>query len=151
MTNAFDTTRIVHAVDFFFDALAWTRSFHRKPHVATTHGGFFHTQRNALLKRVGLNSGTRLSARQHDGVACCGANDFALFSPLPGARCRLIEIGVDLSRFGDAASAVQQVFQDLVSPPSLRGDAIRLAQQHDWSIASTAYDDLYRDALWPSV
>src|SRR5271168_3491939 len=29
----------VHAVDFFFDFLAWTRIFHGKPLVATTHGG----------------------------------------------------------------------------------------------------------------
>ncbi len=32
-----------HAVDFFFDALAWGKLFHGRPMVATTHGGFFHT------------------------------------------------------------------------------------------------------------
>jgi alpha-1,3-mannosyltransferase len=40
----------IHAIDFFFDFLAWTRIFHGKPLVATTHGGFFHTQAHARLK-----------------------------------------------------------------------------------------------------
>jgi alpha-1,3-mannosyltransferase len=40
----------VHGIDFFYDALAWTRPFHRKPMIGTTHGGCFHTRNHAALK-----------------------------------------------------------------------------------------------------
>src|SRR4051812_40420428 len=49
----------VHAIDFFFDALAWGRLLHRKPMVVTTHGGFFHTKNYAALKKVWFQTMTR--------------------------------------------------------------------------------------------
>lgn len=49
----------VHAVDFFFDYLAATWPLHGKPMVATTHGGFFHTDRRARFKRLWFNIVTR--------------------------------------------------------------------------------------------
>src|ERR1700712_2218982 len=42
----------VHAVDFFFDALAWGKALHHRPMIATTHGGFFHTKKYAAVKAV---------------------------------------------------------------------------------------------------
>src|SRR5262249_783751 len=30
----------VHAIDFFFDYLAWTKPLHRKKLIVSTHGGF---------------------------------------------------------------------------------------------------------------
>jgi alpha-1,3-mannosyltransferase len=94
----------VHAVDFFFDAIALAKPFHRRKLVATTHGGFFHTNRNLALKKVWLNSMTRLSASLYDGIACCSQNDLALFQDIAPGKVRLIENGVDLSKFEGASS-----------------------------------------------
>lgn len=94
----------VHAVDFFYDALALSRFWHRKTLVATTHGGFFHTARFARLKQVWFNSLTRLSSSQYSGIACCSQSDFDLFRKIAPRRTELIENGVDLEKFGEAAS-----------------------------------------------
>lgn len=96
----------VHAVDFFFDALAIAKPFHRKKLVATTHGGFFHTEQNAGLKKLWLRAITRQTSRMYDGIACCSKNDLAIFEPLAPSKVRLIENGVDLSKFNAASSAV---------------------------------------------
>lgn len=98
----------VHAVDFFFDALAMARPFHRRKLVATTHGGFFHTSRHLALKKIWLNSMTRMSASLYDGIACCSQNDLALFQGIAPGKARLIENGVDLSKFREAASPVPE-------------------------------------------
>lgn len=94
----------VHAVDFFFDALALAKPFHRRKLVATTHGGFFHTEQSVGFKKVWLNSMTRLSSRFYDGIACCSNNDLEMFRKLAPSRARLIENGVDLSKFHDASA-----------------------------------------------
>jgi alpha-1,3-mannosyltransferase len=94
----------VHAVDFFFDALALTRPFHRKNLVATTHGGFFHTEAFQGLKKLWLNGVTRLSASQFSGIACCSDNDLSLFRSIAPSKVRLIENGVNLDKFQGAAS-----------------------------------------------
>ncbi|NVK33875.1 MAG: glycosyltransferase family 4 protein [Rhodobacteraceae bacterium] len=98
----------VHAVDFFFDALAATRIFHRKTIVATTHGGFFHTAAHSRLKRVWFNTLTRVSANQYAGLACCSQSDFDLFHQIAPSKCRLIENGVDLAKFADSAATTPQ-------------------------------------------
>src|SRR5439155_12563194 len=59
----------VHGVDFFFDYLAWTKPLHRRRLVASTHGGFFHTQYAARLKQFYFFTMTRLSLRWYDGIA----------------------------------------------------------------------------------
>jgi alpha-1,3-mannosyltransferase len=94
----------VHAVDFFFDALALTRPFHRRNLVATTHGGFFHTEAFQGLKKLWLNGVTRLSASQYSGIACCSDNDFSLFQSIAPSKVHLIENGVNLSKFQGVAS-----------------------------------------------
>ena len=94
----------VHAVDFFFDALAWSSPFHRKPLVATTHGGFFHTQALQGVKKIWMNSVTRLSASRYRGIACCSDSDLAMFRKITPSKARLIENGVNLDKFQDAAS-----------------------------------------------
>jgi len=95
----------VHAIDFFFDALAMTKLFHRKPLVATTHGGFFHTKDFSRLKTLWFNGPTRFSARCYDAIAACGRGDFEAFSTICGSKAHLIENGVDLEKFAGASSA----------------------------------------------
>ncbi len=96
----------VHAIDFFFDFLAWTRPFHRKPMIATTHGGFFHTEKFGSIKSLWFNTLTRLSARAYRRVVGCSAQDARTFGKIAGSRVTLIDNGVDTEKFADAASPV---------------------------------------------
>lgn len=64
----------------------------------------FHTARFARLKQVWFNSLTRLSSSQYSGIACCSQSDFDLFRKIAPRRTELIENGVDLEKFGEAAS-----------------------------------------------
>lgn len=94
----------VHAIDFFFDALALGWLLHRKPLVATTHGGFFHTTDFAGLKKIWFNGPTRLSAQVYRGIAGCSTNDARMFERLAPGKVRVIENGVDLDKFAGASS-----------------------------------------------
>ncbi len=98
----------VHGIDFFYDALAWTRPFHRKPLIATTHGGFFHTQTYASLKKIWFQTATRASALAYDALVCCSQSDLDMFAPISGGKARLIENGVDVVKFSDLASVLPQ-------------------------------------------
>ncbi len=94
----------VHAVDFFFDWLSATRFIHRKPMVASTHGGFFHTAFASTLKRVWFNTITRWSASGYRRIVATSDNDGAVFRTIAGARVVVAENGVDIERFRDAAA-----------------------------------------------
>lgn len=96
----------VHAIDFFFDYLALTRPLHRKPMVATTHGGFFHTGAHAGIKRAWFSSVTRASARAYEAIVACSQTDAEQFRSVAGSRLRTIENGVDLAKFQGCASPV---------------------------------------------
>jgi len=94
----------VHAVDFFFDALAATRWLHRKPLIATTHGGFFHSPAYRRIKQVWFATLTRASAAGYRVLACCSRSDFERFRTIAPARARLIENGVDIGKLADAGA-----------------------------------------------
>lgn len=94
----------VHAVDFFFDALALSRFWHRKVLVATTHGGFFHTRKHAAIKTLWFNTLTRFSANLYSALACCSESDLEQFEKIAPRRVRLVENGVDIEKFRDASS-----------------------------------------------
>ena len=95
----------VHAIDFFFDFLALTKFAHRKPLVATTHGGIFHTQAQAGLKKLWFSTITRASARAYRAVVACSSEDYDMFRPIfAGDVLVLIENGVDIAKFADRAS-----------------------------------------------
>lgn len=85
----------VHGVDFFFDYLAWTKLFHRKKLVASTHGGFFHTG-----YRAGMKSITRLSSAFYAAIIAVSSSGEKLFSR--GMIC--IENGVAVAKYADAGS-----------------------------------------------
>ncbi len=94
----------VHAIDFFFDALAWGRFLHGKPMVVTTHGGFFHTTNYAAIKKIWFQTVTRLSARAYRKVIGCSVSDLKQFSQVAPTRSILIENGADIGKFADTAS-----------------------------------------------
>jgi alpha-1,3-mannosyltransferase len=93
----------VHAVDFFFDALAATRPFHGKPMVASTHGGFFHTDFARGPKKIYFRTATRASIQAYDAVCASGESDYALFSGISG-RVHRIGNGVESGKWADLAS-----------------------------------------------
>jgi alpha-1,3-mannosyltransferase len=97
----------VHAIDFFFDWLSLTRMFHRKPMVASTHGGFFHTAFASTLKRVWFQTITRFSALGYRRVIATSENDGAVFRRIAGDRVAVIENGAEIERFRDAASTTK--------------------------------------------
>ncbi len=94
----------VHAVDFFFDYFAATAPLHRKPMVATTHGGFFHTKAHAGLKKIWFDRITRLTARAYRTLVACSQADFDLFAPLRHPDLKIIENGVDVEKFAGAGA-----------------------------------------------
>lgn len=94
----------VHAIDFFFDYLAATSAIHRRPLVASTHGGFFHSGDFAGAKRVYFNTVTRLACRRYRAIIACSENDATLFAPVAAGRLATIENGVDVEKFEGASS-----------------------------------------------
>lgn len=99
----------VHGIDFFFDFLALTRHVHGKHLIASTHGGFFHSQFAPRLKRIYFNSVTRLSARAYRRVISTSANDGEIFSRIIAKhRLRVVENGVDIRKFDNVSSLLLQ-------------------------------------------
>jgi alpha-1,3-mannosyltransferase len=94
----------VHAIDFFFDFLGWTKPLHRKKLVVSTHGGFFHTSFAARLKRLYFATVTRASMVWYDGVAAVSLTDQTQFSGIRPRGLVCIENGVNTSKFLDASS-----------------------------------------------
>lgn len=94
----------VHAIDFFFDALALGRFLHGKPMIVTTHGGFFHTRKYATLKKLWFQTLTRMSARAYKRIVGCSVSDLEQFRKISPRTSILIENGVDIGKFADSAS-----------------------------------------------
>ncbi len=98
----------VHAVDFFWDAIALAKPFLRAPIVATTHGGFFHTRDFSRLKKLWFNGPTRLTANLFDRVVACSPSDARMFETIAPGRVTVIENGADLAKFAGASSPAPQ-------------------------------------------
>ena len=94
----------VHAIDFFFDALSLGWMLHRRPMVATTHGGFFHTTKFALIKKIWFQTLTRMSALGYAHIIGCSRSDTALFAKIAPGRTVTVENGADTAKFADCAS-----------------------------------------------
>lgn len=94
----------VHAIDFFFDAFALAKPLHRRPMVATTHGGFFHTDAHSRLKKLWFEGPTRMSVRGYEAVVACSESDARLFAGIVPGGVAVIQNGVDLEKFAGAAS-----------------------------------------------
>lgn len=97
----------VHGIDFFFDYLAAIRPWHKRPMVASTHGGFFHTAFASRLKKAYFGSVTRASARAYDKIIATSENDGTVFrSIVPHSKMQVIENGVNVEKFQAKAAPV---------------------------------------------
>jgi alpha-1,3-mannosyltransferase len=93
----------VHSIEFFYDYLALTKPWHRKRLIATTHGGFFHTDFAARLKRVYFATATRASTMAYEQIVASSQQDAKLFGRLT-SRVVTIETGVSIDKFSDCAA-----------------------------------------------
>ena len=116
----------VHAIDFFFDALAWGWLLHRKPMVATTHGGFFHTKKFAALKEIWFNTVSRISASRYRAIACCSQADKRMFDRIASSRTELVENGADTNKFAEASATAPQKGMITIGRFSANKQIIRL-------------------------
>lgn len=148
----------VHGIDFAFDYLSLTRWWHRKPMVACTHGGFFHTRFAQRAKKVFFHSVTRCTARGYRRILASSANDGAMFRQLvPGERVRVIENGVDIEKFAGASSPTLQptliyvgrwsAHKGLPRTLALLAALRRIDPRWRLIAAGREYDDLDRHAL----
>lgn len=95
----------VHGVDFFYDYLAWTKWWHRRPLIASTHGGFFHTEFASKLKNLYFKTVTRASSMAYDRIVGTSNNDGDLFRPIvSGSKLSVIENGVNVEKYSGKAS-----------------------------------------------
>lgn len=148
----------VHGIDFAFDYLSLTRFLHRKPLVACTHGGFFHTNFAQRAKKLFFHSVTRCTARGYHRILASSANDGEMFRQvLPTERIRVIENGVDIDKFADASSRVltkTMIYVGRWTPHkgidrcfSLLAALRRLDPEWRLIVAGREYDDINRETL----
>lgn len=69
----------VHGIGFFSDFLAITKFVHKKPLVLNTHGGFFHTKKLRLMKKLYF-TWNRLSLGAFEKVIADSRSDESMFS-----------------------------------------------------------------------
>lgn len=95
----------VHGIDFFYDYLALTKPVHRRPLVASTHGGFFHTAFASTLKKIYFNTVTRSSSAAYDRVVGTSDNDGMMFGEIiRSPKLSVIENGVNVEKYADRGS-----------------------------------------------
>ncbi|MDD3019923.1 MAG: glycosyltransferase family 4 protein [Alphaproteobacteria bacterium] len=69
----------VHNTDTFFEYCAIFGTIFKKKMVATTHGGFFHTQNFSLIKKIYFNLITKFSCKAYRALFAISENDFKTF------------------------------------------------------------------------
>lgn len=94
----------VHAIDFFFDYMAWTKPIHRLPLVASTHGGFFHTEFAARAKKAYFETVTRASCKAYHTICASSENDGVTFGRIAPRKTVTIENGVNIDKWAGAGS-----------------------------------------------
>jgi alpha-1,3-mannosyltransferase len=98
----------IHAIDFFVDYLSLLRLLHHIPMVVSTHGGFFHTEWAAALKRIYFKTVTRRSLSGVGAVVCVSEHDGEMFrSIVSPERIRVIENGADIDPFWSLRKRVE--------------------------------------------
>lgn len=93
----------LHSADFFLDYLAWTKIFHHKPIILSTHGLYFHTPFAKGIKKIYFNTFTRFNLINVPAIVCVSTQDMELVKQIaPIQKIHLIPNGIDyetLSRF----------------------------------------------------
>lgn len=140
----------VHGIDFFFDFLALTRPVHRRPLIASTHGGFFHTSFARSAKELYFRTVTRASSAAYATIIGNSRNDADRFSRLAPARTVLVENPVDCTFFRDRGSPTPRpclIYFGRLTKHKRIDETIRLLAQlraasADWTliIAGREYD-----------
>jgi alpha-1,3-mannosyltransferase len=111
LVNKYDVLHI-HAVDFFVDFLSYSRCYHKKPILLTTHGGIFHTTWFEQLKRLWFRTVTRSSLAGVRWVVGDSQHDIDLFrSIVPSEKLCHIPNGVDIN---DLLAQPRQIEQGLL-------------------------------------
>jgi alpha-1,3-mannosyltransferase len=118
----------VHGIDFFFDFLASTRLLHRRPLVASTHGGFFHTDFASSAKRAWFASITRLSAKGYARLFGSSENDAATFRQIAPRQTIAIENGVNINKWSGAGASETSPVLIFIGRFSLNKDVPALIQ-----------------------
>lgn len=96
----------VHGIDFFYDYLAAAWPLHRRPMVASTHGGFFHTRFASAFKKIYFNTVTRMSSRVYERVIATSYNDGDIFSDIvKPPKMTVIENGVNVEKYSGKSAA----------------------------------------------
>lgn len=72
----------VHNTDVFYDYVALSSLLTGIRAVATTHGGFFHTQDFSLIKQVYFHTVTRFSTLFYKTIFAISGNDYDIFKRL---------------------------------------------------------------------
>jgi alpha-1,3-mannosyltransferase len=86
----------VHALGFLSDFTVFTKPLHRKPVIISPHGGFFHTKRLNLLKRLLFHSWIKLVLRGNETVVS-SVNDYNLFSNI--SKCSMVSYSIHTEDF----------------------------------------------------
>ncbi len=95
----------VHGIDFFYDYLAAAWPLHRRPMVASTHGGFFHTRFASAFKKIYFNTVTRMSSRAYARVIATSHNDGDIFSAIvKPPKMSVIENGVNVEKYNEKSA-----------------------------------------------
>jgi alpha-1,3-mannosyltransferase len=97
----------IHAVDFFVDFLSFSKIFHHRPIVLSTHGGFFHTQWMSWFKSAYFRTITRQSLKHVAAVLCVSEHDYEIFASIvPKEKLHLVRNGVSVESYSNVKKTV---------------------------------------------
>ncbi len=89
----------IHGVDFLLDYLAGLKPLHKKPMILSTHGGFFHTKKFYLYKKLHFHTLTKLSLRNMRWIVADSEPDYVTFKPISPERIEMIENGINFNLY----------------------------------------------------
>lgn len=112
LDDYFDVSKydVIHAHDPHIAGISLNLLLNKKygnKLVLSTHGGFFHTKNNYLLKRIYWEIAARYLIRAYDAVICVSKSDETTFRKiLPMRRLYLIENGIDFNKFNRISKSI---------------------------------------------